>query len=274
MLVEFANEISIRQNCRALQLADRVNELHHPGIIETLVMYVSVLIHYDPIRLSWKELNDLCRSLLVDEGSMDNLERPSRFFEIPVCYLDPWTKAYVQDYCQKIRPIENNPEFVARVNGIDSVDDLVRIHSSTQHWVGGVGFWPGLPDLIPLDPRSQLSVPKYDPPRLRTPVGAIGVGGGFTSIYSMDTPGGYQLIGRTPVPIFDLQQRFDVFRESPVLFRPGDRVKFVPITLEQFRYLESRILDGTYVYNVVDYEIFSLRRYEEWRNNIDRGGRF
>jgi urea carboxylase len=257
-----------------LELRNRVDSLRHPGILETLVMYVSLLIHYDPEQLPWEELTTLCASLLADEGTMEDLEWPSRLLEIPVCYADPWTRECVLDYCKKIKPIEGNPELVVRVNGLGSVDDLVRIHSSTQHWVGGVGFWPGLPDLAPLDPRSRLSVPKYDPPRLWTPVGAVGVGGGFSSIYSMNTPGGYQLIGRTPVPIFDLGQRFDVFRQSPVLFRPGDRVKFLPITPDEFERIQARVDRGTYVYNVVEYEVFSLRRYETWLSRIDWNRRF
>ena len=271
LLIEFGTHISIRLNLMALQLGKRIDRASIPGVVETLPMFVSLLVHYDSTRLAPSALIEAVRRLWEGMGSVDDLEWPSRLIEMPVCYLDPWTRACVDDYCQKIKPIEYNPDFVVRVNGLTDTKQLVRLHSETQHWVGGVGFWPGLPDLIPLDPRCVLSVPKYDPPRLWTVPGAIGVGGGFTSIYPLNTPGGYRLIGRTPVGIYDLSQRYAPFRDSVVLFRPGDRVKFVPISVEEFEDLDRRWTEGTYVYNIVEYEVFSLRRYETWVAGVGRG---
>jgi urea carboxylase len=273
MLVEFGTESNLRLNFGALSLADGLAAAHPDGLIETLPMFVTVLVHYDPTLLPFDRLADMCRAI-ARERSGGDIERPSRVIEIPVLYHDPWTIACVEDYAAKIRPIDDNVEFVVRTNNLSDANQLIRMHTATQHWVGGVGFWPGLPDILPLDPRSQLSVTKYDPPRVWTPPGAIGVGGGFTSIYPLQTPGGYQLIGRTPVPIFDLSQRLRPFQESVVLFRPGDRVKFVSISLDQYDEIAEEVEAGAYLYNIVDYEVFSLGRYEAWLAGIDRNERF
>lgn len=125
-----------------------------------------------------------------------------------------------------------------------------------------------------LDPRCTLTAPKYNPPRTWTPEGTVSMGGASTAIYPVATPGGYQIFGRTPVPIWDPQQRFREFEKSICLFQPGDRVKFVPCTVEEFEDAEARVKDGTYVYNVVEYQQFSVRQYNDWRASIDPTKRF
>ena len=237
VLLELGNSMQLDMNLRAIQLADRLLDERVAGIIETLPMFVSVLIHYDSLVLPPSRLKDAVRAVWQDILAQADIAVPSRLLELPILYRDPWTRECVEDYGRKIYEIEDNPVFVARINGLSGPEELFRRHASTQHWVGGVGFRPGTPDMLPLDPRCTLSVP-INPPRLWTPEGAIGVGGGFTSIYPMLSPGGYYLIGRIPVPIFSLEKRLEVFREKPTLLVPGDRVKFRPISLE--KYMRSR----------------------------------
>jgi urea carboxylase len=265
IIVEFARSNSLRMNMYALELARRIDEEDRDGILELLPMFVSLLVHYDSSRISREALEDMCGSLLRDIEVLDDLEHRSPLIEIPVCYGDPWTRACVEDYARRIAPIEDNPTYVAAANGLRDVEHLFALHSATEHWVGGVGFWPGLPDMMPLDPRSRLSVPKYDPPRIWTVTGAIGVGGGFTSIYPMRTPGGYHLIGRTPVPIYDLQRRSGpAFRDSVVLFRPGDRVRFRRIEIDEFEHIEASVAAGTFALEIAAERTFSLGEYESW----------
>jgi urea carboxylase len=154
------------------------------------------------------------------------------------------------------------------------VQQFVRVHSGTEYWVASLGFWPGLPFMMPLDPRCRLTASKYNPPRTWTPQGTIGMGGMSTAIYPVATPGGYQIFARTPVPIWDDKQRFPVFSESIVLFKPGDRVKFIPIGVEEFEYIESQVAAGTYPYNLVEYQRFSVRNYKSWIGSLDPGQRF
>jgi allophanate hydrolase subunit 1 len=99
------------------------------------------------------------------------------------------------------------------------------------------------------------------------------MGGASTAIYPVATPGGYQIFARTPVPIWDPEQRFPVFRDSIVLFRAGDRVRFVPVEREEFDWVEAKVREGSYVYNVVDYQKFSVKQYKEWIGGIDASSR-
>lgn len=263
-LLELAQHIDLANNMRAIQLARRIMDAQIEGVIETLPMFVTVLVHYDPLRLSASSLRDEVRQLWSEIAVGTDVVLVSRIIEVPVCYLDPWTKACVENYSRTIKPIGDDPEFVAQANGLPSAEAFVKRHAATEHWVGGVGFWPGLPDMMPLDPRCQHSVTKYDPPRLSTVAGAVGVGGGFTSIYPMDTPGGYHLIGRTPVPIFSFESRLAPFREGPTLFRPGDRVRFRRIDEQTFSEIEAAAAAGSYEFSIASDDHFSLDRHRAW----------
>jgi allophanate hydrolase subunit 1 len=100
------------------------------------------------------------------------------------------------------------------------------------------------------------------------------MGGASTAIYPVATPGGYQIFARIPVPIWDTEKRFPEFEHSICLFKPGDRVKFVPVGVEQFEEVEAQVKDGTYMYNVVGYQKFSVRNYKGWVQSLDKSRRF
>ena len=263
-LLELGAEMDLGLNLRAIQLANRLIEEPLRGLIETLPMFISVLIHFDSTELPPERLKDRVAGIWREISAEDDVVVPSRLIEMPVCYLDPWTRACVEDYARKIKPIGDDPTFVAAVSGLPGPEAFARRHAFTQHWVGGVGFWPGLPDMMPLDPRCRHSIPKYDPPRLWTVAGAIGVGGGFTSIYPMNTPGGYHLIGRTPVPIYSLDNRLAPFRSRATLFEPGDRVKFHAIDVPAFEEIEAAVAAGAYRFQITEGELFSLSAYRAW----------
>ena len=125
-------------------------------------------------------------------------------------------------------------------------------------------LFPGLPILRPLDPRCAITSPKYNPPRLWTPVGSIGVGGTSTSIYTIPSPGGSNLIGRAPVPIWQPQQRLSAFAQNPILLRPTDRLKFIPISVDEFEAIEESVAQGRYEHNIVAYQRFSVGLYKQW----------
>lgn len=267
-LVEFDRSMSLATNLRVIQLANRLLDEGVDGLVETLPMFVSVLVHYDSTVLAPATLQDLIRGIWQEISAESDVVVPSRVIEVPACYLDRWSRASVEEYSRTIKPIGDDPEFVAKANGFDSPEPFVRRHAFGQHWVGGVGFWPGLPDMMPIDPRCQHSVPKYDPPRVSTVPGAIGVGGGFTSIYPMDTPGGYHLIGRTPIPVYSLDKRLAPFRERATLCGPGDRVQFRRIDEQTFTEIEEQVAAGAYRFSISDYELFSLERHDGWARQV------
>ncbi|TSD90047.1 carboxyltransferase domain-containing protein [Mycobacterium sp. KBS0706] len=274
MLIEFGNEMNLELNFMAQGLATAIAEQKTRGVIETAPCFASMLIHYEPDEISYADLSRELERLIAALGPSDDIELESRIFYFPTVYLDPWTRECVQDYIAKIAPKQTDPEFVAELNGLTDVQQFVRVHSGTEYWVASLGFWPGLPFMMALDPRCKLTAPKYNPPRTWTPKGTVGMGGASTAIYPEHLPGGYQIFGRIPVPIWDPEKRFDVFSDSICLFRPGDRVKFVPCTVEEFEEAERRVADGSYVYNLVEYQKFSVRQYKRWVGSLDLARRF
>jgi len=274
VLIEFGNEMNLELNFMAQGLATAIAEQKTRGVIETAPCFASMLIHYEPDEISYADLSRELERLIAALGPSDDIELESRIFYFPTVYLDPWTRECVQDYIAKIAPKQTDPEFVAELNGLTDVQQFVRVHSGTEYWVASLGFWPGLPFMMALDPRCKLTAPKYNPPRTWTPKGTVGMGGASTAIYPEHLPGGYQIFGRIPVPIWDPEKRFDVFSYSICLFRPGDRVKFVPCTVEEFEEAERRVADGSYVYNVVEYQKFSVRQYKRWVGSLDLARRF
>jgi urea carboxylase len=273
LLIELGDELNLALTFTANGLADAIAQSGTKAIVETAPCFASLLVHYNPDLIDFADLKREMVALIGALGPSDDIELPSRLFYLPTCYLDPWTKACVEDYSAKITPKKWDAAYVAEINGLSGPEHLMRVHSGSEYWVASLGFWPGLPFLMPLDPRSRLTAPKYNPPRTWTPQGTIGMGGAASAIYPVATPGGYQIFARTPAPIWDPKRRFPEFEHSICLFKPGDRIKFVPCSVEEFNAIEAEVAAGTYVYNVVGYQKFSVRQYQEWLSTIDTGKR-
>ncbi len=214
MFIEFGNVMDIEINFTAQNLAKSIKDKKIKGVYETAPCFASMLIHYNPDEIRFDDLKNEMKSLIKSLGPTDDIEINSRIFSFPTVYLDKWTKECIEDYSNKIVKKTPDPEFIAELNNLENTDQFVRVHSGTEYWVSSLGFWPGLPFMMPLDPRCKLTAPKYNPPRTWTPKGAIGMGGSSTSIYPDRLPGGYQIFGIIPVPIWDTQKSFPVFEES------------------------------------------------------------
>ena len=208
ILVEFGNEMNLELNFMAQGLATAIAEARIKGVIETAPCFASMLVHYEPELIGFDDLTADVSKLAAGLGPSDVLELESRLWYLPAVYLDPWTRACVDDYIAKIAPKTPDWDLMVELNGLRDTEDFVRVHSGTEYWVASLGFWPGLPFMMALDPRAKMTAPKYNPPRTWTPGGAIGLGGASTAIYPEALPGGYQIFARTPVPIWDRTQRF------------------------------------------------------------------
>ena len=272
--IEFGNEMNMDLNFISQNLGKTLLNNKVKGVIETAPCFASLLVHYEPEEITYDDLKSEIKKLFLSLGPSDDIELKSRLFYFPTVYLDPWTKECVEDYCSKISPKEPDPEFITKLNHLEDVHQFVRVHSGTEYWVSALGFWPGLPFMMPLDPRCKITAPKYNPPRMWTPEGTIGMGGASTAIYPAHLPGGYQIFGRTPVPIWNTKKSFDVFENSICLFQPGDRVKFVPCTVEEFEHIEAKVKEKTYIYNLVEYQKFSVAEYKKWIKNLDLNKKF
>ena len=274
MLIEFGNIMNLELNFTAQNLAKAIKDHKLKGVYETSPCFASMIVHYDPEEINFNELKNELKSLINSLGSSDDIEINSRIFSFPTVYLDKWTKECIEDYSNKIAKKKPDPELITELNNLENIDQFVRVHSGTEYWVAAIGFWPGLPFMMALDPRCKLTVPKYNPPRTWTPKGTVGMGGASTCIYPDKLPGGYQIFGIIPVPIWDTKKSFPVFENNICLFQPGDRVKFVPTTYEEFDHVSNKIKDGTYDYNIIEYQKFSVKNYKNWLKNIDQSKRF
>jgi KipI family sensor histidine kinase inhibitor len=239
LTIEIGDEMTLRANFRVIGLDTAIKKARIKGCIETFPGWRSLLLSYDNLVISTSDLIAELKTILHEIPEVT--EVPSRLIELPVKYAGRWGP---------------DLEFVAKSNRISS-EEVVRIHSETIHWVGMVGFTPGSPQLMQLDPPLLLSVPKYTSPRIYTPKGTIALGGSITAIYPVASPGGYQMMGITPVPIYDRYQSLSIFEQSPVLLRIGDRIRFVPVDLEECDYIRQMVWEGSYEYKVTE-ERFSL----------------
>ena len=275
MLIEFGDEMNLDLNFMGQGLAEALDGGTIPGVIETAPCFATTLIHYEPEIIAYADLKQEVSRLIDSLGPSEDIEMDSRLFYFQTLYLDPWSRECIDDYRKKINPDkEQDPEFIARVNGLEDVSQFVRVHSGTEYWAASLGFWPGLAFLMPLDPRCRLTVPKYNPPRTWTPQGTLAMGGMSTAIYPVASPGGYQLFGRTPVPIWDRDRKFEEFNGELCILRPGDRLKFVTCSMEEYEEVDRKVQEGSYKYNIVEYQRFSVRKYKEWVGKLDLSKRF
>lgn len=272
--MELGDEMSFDLNFLVHNVSGLIRESKTKGIIEIVPELTSIMISYDFEEIGYADVVREMTALFHSIGSLDDLELDSRIFYLPIHYFDEWTRGCYDDYCAKIGKKTWDPEVVVQTNDLSGLEQLAQVHSGTDYWVAALGFYPGLVSLMPLDPRCRLTAPKYNPPRTWTPKGTIGYGGSVTCVYPAETPGGYQIIGHTPVPVCDLEQRLAAFKDSLALLRPGDRVRFLPVEREEYDYVEGRVEDGSYVHNVASYAKFSIREYHTWLAGLDMSERF
>ena len=201
VLVQLGDEIDLTINQRVHALANLIANSVINGVIETVPAYATLLVHYDPLILSFTQMKDHLREKMTQ--MQENESRKPRLVEVPVRYGG-----------------EMGPdlESVASHCGL-RVEDVIRIHSERIYTIFMMGFTPGFPYMGKLD--DALIMPRLETPRTRAPAGTVAIAGSQTGIYSIDSPGGWQLIGWTPLKLFEPES------ESPFLFSPGDEVKFI-----------------------------------------------
>ena len=179
------------------------------GMVEYVPAFATVAVYYDPLRTSEAELSACIRDLAA--GCESSVEAPPRVVEIPVCYGAEFGA---------------DLEFVAKQANLTS-QEVIEIHSATDYLVHMIGFAPGFPYLGGMSPR--IAAPRRSSPRLKVPAGSVGIAGEQTGIYPLETPGGWQLIGRTPLALFRPEQN------PPTLLEAGDIVRFRSISAAEFR---------------------------------------
>jgi urea carboxylase len=189
---------------------------------------------------------------------------PARIVHLPLSWDDPSTRLAIEEYTQSVRPdapwCPSNIEFIRRINGLDSIDDVRRIVFDASYLVMGLGdVYLGAPVATPLDPRHRLVTTKYNPARTWTPENAVGIGGSYLCVYGMEGPGGYQFVGRT-VQMWNRYRRTADFTQ-PWLLRFFDQIRFYPVSSDELTELREAFPRGGLALRVEETR-FDLAEYE------------
>lgn len=266
LLVDFGDELNILLSFKVVAMEREIRQSNILGLIDTAPCFRSLLIHYDGTIVSTDEMIFKLKEFEKKIPPLGEMELPSRVVEIPVAYDDKWTRECTVDYNRySNRDYPPDCDFVIRYNNLGHLRELMEIHSAPEYWVATIGFTPAEPIALCLDPRYLLKCPHYNPPRMWTPEGTIGISDGDSGIYSVDrSPGGYRMVGRTPLRMYDPGQKHPAFKQSSSLLRIGDRLKHIPISQDEFVNIQREIDEGTFRYKIRTYELFSVRKYQEF----------
>lgn len=229
ILIQFGNSIDPDINARIAATVQLMKEQHIEGVVDIIPAFCSLLINYDPRVISFDEMRTRMEKILSVEIAAG--ARKKKVYEIPVCYGG-----------------EFGPDLptIAEHAGL-SEQEVIDIHSSTDYLIYMLGFLPGFTYLGGLDER--IHTPRLANPRIRIPAGSVGIGGSQTGIYPMDSPGGWQLMGMTPVKTYDPD------RETPILVEAGDYIRFVPVDRAEYDRIKEAVEQGTYTVRVVKGEV-------------------
>lgn len=224
LLIEFEQKIAPEINAQITAFVHLLKGQHIEGVTDLIPAFASLLINYDPRVIGYKDLKARIEELLKIEVSEEASE--ARVFEIPVCYGG--------EYGPDIANIAENAGL--------SEQEVIDIHCSKDYLIYMLGFLPGFVYLGGLDER--IHTPRLANPRISIPAGSVGIAVSQTGIYPLNSPGGWQLLGMTPVKTYDPE------RETPILVEAGDYIRFVPVTEEEFLKIKKQVDDGTYEYVV------------------------
>nr|WP_263971566.1 biotin/lipoyl-binding carrier protein [Leptolyngbya ohadii] len=239
-----------------------------PGMIDLTPGIRSLQVHYDSRILPVRRLIETLMAAEAELPDIDAMQVPTRIVHLPLSWDDASTQLAIQKYMQSVRPdapwCPSNIEFIRRINGLESIEQVKDIVFNASYLVLGLGdVYLGAPVATPLDPRHRLVTTKYNPARTWTPENAVGIGGAYLCIYGMEGPGGYQFVGRT-VPVWNRYRQTADFTQ-PWLLRFFDQIRFFPVTPEELLRYREDVIQGKVKLDIQE-ETFSLKAYNEFLN--------
>lgn len=220
LLVVLGSEINQEINDDIKQLNDAIKQIDIPGVEETIPAYCSLVINYAPEKIGFCALKKKIMELHAEKNGVT--EKSHRLIHVPCAYGGHFGP---------------DMPFAEKYSGLTK-DEIIELHSSTFYRVYMLGFLPGFVYLGGMDQR--LKLPRLESPRLKIPRGAVGIGGSQTGVYPMESPGGWRLLGATPMEFYD------PCRDDPILCRAGDIIKFDPVSSCDYYDIRSEILHGRY----------------------------
>jgi urea carboxylase len=267
LLVEYGpNVLDLNLRFRVHALESQLRAAGLPGILDLTPGVRSLQIHYDTRHLDCETLLDALDDCERRIPGLDDISAPSRIVHLPLSWEDPATLLAIRKYMQSVRPdapwCPSNIEFIRRINGLTSIDEVRRIVFDANYLVLGLGdVYLGAPVATPVDPRHRLVTTKYNPARTWTPENAVGIGGAYLCVYGMEGPGGYQFVGRT-------LQMWNTFHASPPwLLRFFDQIRFYEVSAQELLEIREDFPHGGYPLRIEEQE-FRLKDYHAFLDSI------
>jgi len=273
LLVEYGDmELDLRLRFRAHVLLEEIKSKKLIPYLDLTPGIRSLQIHIDRSKITVKEA---CKIVIEIEKNLPPLESvrvPSRIVHLPLSFDDPATQLAIDRYQQNVRPdapwCPSNLEFIRRMNGLRSIEDVYQVVFDATYLVLGLGdVYLGAPVATPIDPRHRLVTTKYNPARTWTPENAVGIGGAYLCVYGMEGPGGYQLVGRT-VQMWNKYRATKSFKEGkPWLLNFFDQIKFYPVKADELLRLREDFVRGKFEVEITE-TTFDLGQYLNYLEEI------
>ena len=273
LLIEYGEAIlDLNLRFRVQELLAWFEREQPKGIIDLTPGIRSLQVHYDSGILSRTALLTLLDRAEGELPDLENLEIPTRIIHLPLSWDDPATRLAIEKYMKSVRPdapwCPSNIEFIRRINGLASIEDVKKIVFGASYLVMGLGdVYLGAPVATPLDPRHRLVTTKYNPARTWTAENSVGIGGAYMCVYGMEGPGGYQFVGRTV-------QMWNTFRTTkeftpgnPWLLRFFDQIRFYPVEADELLDMRDRFPHGKFELKI-EQERFRLVEYHKFLDGI------
>jgi urea carboxylase len=273
MLVEYGPlvlDFNLRFRIHALMgwLQQAIDAGRLRGIVDMTPGIRSLHIHFDSKLLPRDTLLESLISAEKELPAIEEMEVPTRIVHLPLSWNDPSVQLAMKKYMQSVRKDApwnpDNIEFIRRINGLDSIEEVKRIVFEASYLIMGLGdVYLGAPLGAPLDPRHRLVTTKYNPARTWTPENAVGIGGAYMCVYGMESPGGYQLVGRT-VQMWNSHIQTKDFKDGkPWLLRFFDQVRFYPVTEDELIQMRKDFVSGNFSLRIEESN-FSLKQYNNF----------
>jgi urea carboxylase len=266
LLIEYgplALDLNLRFRVHALH--QWIRQHHVPGLLDLTPGIRSLQVHYDNRVLPLERLMETLLEAETLLPATDDMEVPTRIVHLPLSWEDESTLLAIRKYMQIVRKdapwCPSNIEFIRRINGLDSIEQVKEIAFNASYLVLGLGdVYLGAPVATPVDPRHRLVTTKYNPARTWTPENAVGIGGAYLCVYGMEGPGGYQFIGRTCQMWNRYRQTADFTEGKPWLLRFFDQIRFYPVSNPELSRFRDDFVQGKARLKI-EHETFRLRDY-------------
>jgi len=274
LLVEYGEmQLDIELRFRVHVLMEALKEADIAGVTDITPGIRSLQLHFEPKVCDRAELIEKLKEIELTLPSIEDIEVPARVVHLPLSWDDESTRVAIDKYMRTVRPdapwCPSNIEFIRRINGLDSIEEVKKIVFGANYLVMGLGdVYLGAPVATPLDPRHRLVTTKYNPARTWTPENAVGIGGAYMCVYGMEGPGGYQFVGRT-VQMWNRHRQTADFKEGkPWLLRFFDQIKFYEVSAEELHKMREEFPRGRMKLKVEE-TTFSLKEYKAFLETND-----